>query len=299
MTRTLAIVGAGRVGTALGKRLHRLGWRIGPVITRSDATARAAVRAIGAGRPCASLTRQVLEAALVLLATPDGVLPEVAGELARMGGEEWRGKIVLHTSGALGSPVLEPLAKLGAATGSLHPLQTFSGRSLPALEGIFFAVEGRPAALRAARQISRTLGGIPVQLAPASKPAYHAACAFAAGHALALAEAATRMLLSQGFTRKQAVRALLPLFRETLANFELLGPGAAWTGPLSRGDYRTVALHAAALRAFPAEYVRAYSALARLAARLLAQDPQETLRALEAIFGGAPAGSGREWGESP
>jgi predicted short-subunit dehydrogenase-like oxidoreductase (DUF2520 family) len=284
MTRTLAIVGAGRVGSALGRRLRKLGWRLGPVITRSEATARAAVRVLGGGQPHGALTRQVLDAGLVLVATPDGVLGEVAESLARIGGEEWRGKVVLHTSGALGSSALEPLAKLGAATGSLHPLQTFSGKNVPALEGIVFAVEGQPAALRAARQISRALGGTPVQLEPGSKAAYHAACAFAAGHALALAEAATRILASLGFTRRQAVRALLPLLRQMLGNFELLGPGSAWTGPLARGDYDTIALHTAALSAFPAEYAQAYAALSRLGARVLAQDPEGTLCALDAVF---------------
>jgi len=284
MTRTLAIVGAGRAGSALGRRLRKLGWRIGPVITRSEATARAAVRAIGGGQPHAALTRHVLDSGLVLVATPDGAIGEVAGALARLGGEEWRGKIVLHTSGALGSSALEPLAKLGAATGSLHPLQTFSGKSVPALEGVVFTVEGQPAALRAARQIARALGGIPVQIEPGRKPAYHAACAFASGHALALAEAATRILVSLGFTRKQAVRALLPLLRQTLGNSELLGPGAAWTGPLARGDYGTIALHTTALAAFPAEYLQAYAALSRLGARVLGQDSEAMLRALDAVF---------------
>ncbi len=49
MSETLSIVGAGRVGKALGRCLHDLGWGIGFVATRSIPTARAAVRAIGAG----------------------------------------------------------------------------------------------------------------------------------------------------------------------------------------------------------------------------------------------------------
>lgn len=293
MTRVVAIVGAGRVGRALGKRLRELGWRVGPVITQSDATARAAVRAIRGGQPHAQLTRQVLAADLVLLTTPDRALGEVAKALARIGGEEWRRKIVLHTSGALGSSALSPLGKLGAATGSLHPLQTFSGRRAPALDGVVFAVEGSPPALRLARQIVRALGGVPLQVQGRRKPAYHVAAAFAAGHALAVIEAGTRMLVSLGFTRRQAVRALLPLVRQMLQNFELLGSRAAWTGPLQRGDYQTVALHAEALKRFPAEYRKAYEALSRLSVRMLAQKPGRVLRELEAVFAKAriaPAG---------
>ncbi|MGA2482657.1 MAG: Rossmann-like and DUF2520 domain-containing protein [Candidatus Acidiferrales bacterium] len=289
MTRVVAIVGAGRVGRAFGKRLRELGWRVGSVITQSEATSRAAVRAIRGGQPHASLTRQVLAADLVLIAVPDRMLGEVATALAGIGGEEWRGKIVLHTSGALDSSPLEPLKQLGAATGSLHPLQTFSGRNAPSLEGVVFAVEGSPAALRAARQIARALGGTAAQVDGRQKPAYHAAGVFVAGHALALVEAGTRMLVSLGFSRRQAGRALLPLVRQTLRNFELLGAGAAWTGPLARGDYETIALHLAALEEFPPEYRQAYEALSRLGARVLAREPEKALAALDAVFAKTPA----------
>lgn len=289
MAQTLAIVGAGRVGCALGKRLREMGWRIGPVITRSAATARAAVRAIRGGQAHAGLRRQILYADVVLVSTPDRELRGVAQELARIGGEEWRGKIVLHTSGALSSSVLERLAKLGASVGALHPLQTFSGKSAPPLEGVIFAVEGSRVALRTARQIVRALDGVALKLDSRHKPAYHAAGAFAAGHTLALMEAASRIFFSLGFTRREAHRGLLSLARQTLDNFERLGPSTAWTGPLSRGDYETVALHASALKEFPTEYQQAYEALTRLAAVVLARDPERMKRELDAIFAKAKA----------
>jgi predicted short-subunit dehydrogenase-like oxidoreductase (DUF2520 family) len=180
-----------------------------------------------------------------------------------------RGKIVLHTNGALDRSVLAPLERLGAATGSLHPLQTFTRGTAPNLDGAICAIEGTPRALRVARRIANDLGCIPVVLAPQSKPAYHAAAALAAGHILAVEEAATQILIAIGFTRRQAVRALLPLTRQTLQNFERLGPNDApnlvWTGPLARRDFATVKKHAAALRRFPHEYRDAYATLSRLA----------------------------------
>ena len=284
MPATLAIVGAGRVGRALGLRLHESGWPIGAVVTRSEASARAAVRAIGAGRPYGKLTRQVLAADVVLIPTPDRAVESVAAKLARMGGEEWRGKVALHTSGALDRSALAPLERTGAATGSLHPLQTFSGRGAPSFDGLVFAMEGSPAALRVARRIVRQLGGVPVRLDGRNKPAYHAACALVAGHLLGLVEAATRILMALGFTRRQAARALLPLMRQTLENFERLGPGASWTGPVYRGDYVTVARHVAALQHFPREYRSAYAALSRLSALVLARDPRGTLRRLAKVL---------------
>jgi predicted short-subunit dehydrogenase-like oxidoreductase (DUF2520 family) len=275
MHKTLAIVGGGRVARALGRRLREEGWKIGVVVARGEASARRAVRFIGAGKPCAGMTRQVISAEVIL----------VAAELARIGGEELRGKVVLHTAGALDSRVLSPVKGHGAAIGSMHPLQTFTGKNVPALEGRMFAVEGEPLAVRAARQIARSLGGLPVHVPGDSKVLYHAAALMAAGHVLAVEEAATQLLLSLGMARREAVRALLPLTRQVLDNFERFGPHAAWTGPLSRKDYKIVAAHTRALCDSRGELVPVYEALNRLAACLLEQDAAGMLAELEKISG--------------
>lgn len=283
MPGTLSIIGAGRVGRAIGRRLRELGWKIGAVVTSSEPTARKAVRSIGAGHAHAFLTRQVLAAQVILITTPDHSVVEIAEELARVGAEELGGKIVLHTSGALSSDVLGPVRRCGAAVGSMHPLQTFSGVGVPPLEGKVFAIEGDTAAVRVARQIARALGAIPVHIDGAKKPLYHAAGALAAGNVLALMEAATRLMTASGMKRREAVRALLPLTRQVLENFERLGPRAAWTGPLSRGDYGVVAAHMEAMKDLPAEFAETYEAVNRLAALVLAQDSEAMLAELEKV----------------
>src|SRR5215470_8362400 len=220
MQTSLALVGAGRVGRGLGRRLRELGWKIGVVVTRSEASARRAVRFIGAGKPHGGLTRHVLLSRIILIATRDDAISGVARELARMSGEELHGKVVLHTSGAQDSRALAAVKEFGAAAGSMHPLQTFSGVGVPDLEGKVFAVEGDVVAVRVARQIARALGGSPVQIGVGKKVLYHAAAVLAAGHVLALVEAATQLLISLGIKRSEATRALLPLTRQVLDNFE-------------------------------------------------------------------------------
>ena len=284
MPKSLAIVGAGRVGRALGQRLRQLGWRIGVVAAATEANARKAVRFIGAGQAQAGVTRQIFGSPKILLCVPDDVIAHVADELARMGAEELRGKVVLHTSGALDASVLQSVRACGAAAASMHPMQTFSGVGVPPLEGKVFAIEGDEIAVRAARQIARELGGIPVSIAAAMKPLYHAAGAFAAGHLLALEEAGVQMLMTAGMKRREATRALLSLSRQVIDHYEKLGPHQAWTGPLARGDYGVVAGHEEALQRCAPEFLEAYQAVSRLAARVLAHDPAAVLEELKAIF---------------
>ena len=312
MTRTLSIVGAGRVGRTLGKRLREHGWRIGAVVTRSPATSRAAVRAIGAGTPLAGLSAlgrissrggsaglqprgyrlthkgasapgiaAVFAADLILFATPDDALPAVAEALAKMAGSAWRGKIALHTSATLDRSALAPLARLGAATGSLHPMQAFGGEIVPKLDGVIFAIEGDAKARRMARSIAKSLGGIPIAIDTRDKPVYHAAAVMAAGSAYPTVEAGVQLLMRIGFSRARAMQTLVPLMRQIFDNIERIGPRAAWTGPLSRGDYAIVAKHARALRRFPREIQQAYAALSLLAGRVLAKNPNAALKKIE------------------
>jgi predicted short-subunit dehydrogenase-like oxidoreductase (DUF2520 family) len=283
MRGSLTIIGAGRVGRALGRALRETGWNIVGVVTGNRPTAERAVRFIGQGHAFVGISRQALSARNILIATPDSAIPGVAEELARVSAEEWKGKAVLHTSGALASEVLEPLRAFGASAGSLHPMQSFSGIGVPPLEGRVFAVEGDRGALRFARQIVRALGGYVLQLPVSGKAAYHAAASMAAGQVLAVLEAATTTMMSIGIKRRDAVRALLPLTRQVLDNFERVGPRAAWTGPLARGDFAVIAAHERALRDFPAEYRLAYEQLNRLAARVLSQNPEATISRLSEL----------------
>ena len=229
------------------------------------------------------MTRQILASRVILIATPDDEIAIVGQELARIGEEELRGKVVLHTSGAMDSRVLDALQMQGATVGSMHPLQSFSGVAVPSLEGKVFTIEGETHAVRVARQIARALGGSPVHIAGSKKILYHAAAAMAAGHVLALEEAAMQLLLSLGMRRSEAVRALLPLTHQVLENFESLAPRAAWMGPLARGDYKVVRAHLEALQESPEEFAQTYEALSHLAARVLAKNPAGVLAELEKI----------------
>ena len=252
--------------------MRELGWTIGAVVTRNQSSARRAVRFIGAGTALVGLSRRVLASTCILIATPDGAIEEIANELARIGGEDLQGQVVLHTSGAMDSSVLHAARSCGASVGSMHPLQTFNGVTVPPLEGKVFAIEGDPMAVRTARKIARALGAAPSQIDARNKPLYHAAGALAAGHTLVVVEAAIQLLMSLGMKRTEAMRALLPMTKQVLQNYERLGPRAAWTGPLARGDYEVVAKHLNVLQQYSEEYRDAYDALNRLAERVLTLD---------------------------
>ena len=220
MRKSIAIVGAGAVGRALGRKLHESSWAIGSVICRTNSSAREAVRFIGAGKPSSGLTPLVLNSDVVLIAVPSGDLAAVVAKLAVIGGDGWKGKAVFHTSESHNHSALDAVAALAAAPGSLHPLQIFERNREPRLEGICFGIEGSPAALKVGRRIVHDVGGIAVRSNAVRCGVFGLAVRFANHDIEFLVRACTQLLMSVGFSSRQAQRASTQLARQTLLRLE-------------------------------------------------------------------------------
>jgi predicted short-subunit dehydrogenase-like oxidoreductase (DUF2520 family) len=187
---------------------------------------------------------------LILITTPDDAIAEFARRLAACQTERRRKPTVLHTSGALSSEVLSPLALLGFHTGSLHPLVSISEAraGAKALRGAFYCLEGDKTALRTARLIVGDLNGKGFSISPESKALYHAAAVMSSPHLVALFDLATEMLAACGVSQKSARQILLPLVESTINNLLAFTPGKALTGTFARGDVATVRRHLKAVK---------------------------------------------------
>jgi len=252
----IAVIGAGRAGSALAAALAARRWPISAVCSRRRARAAALAGA------CARVSRRAAPrvftdpasavdgARVVILAVPDGALPALARRLARAKGG---GRVVLHLSGALTTGALAPLARAGWNTGSLHPLMTFprGARSAPALAGAVCAVDGSPGAAAAAARIARALDARAVRVRPAARAAWHLGACYAANYLGTLLLEAVDLMRCAGLGRAQAGTALRPLV-DAAAAAVLTHGERALTGPVARGDAATVAAHARLLRGAPA-----------------------------------------------
>lgn len=259
---SVAIVGAGRVGQALGRLLSGAGYEIDAVVCRRMRAARAAVRFIGAGTPRGSRSLGPISAEVVLVATPDDEIARAAERLAALP-QSWEGRVVLHTSGSRAASELDALRARGAATGSMHPLQSFSSPELGVerVAGSVFALEGARAAVAVARRIARDVGARPVRLRTGRKALYHAAAVLAAGHVTALVDMSLEAMRSAGLGEDEARAAVLPLVRGAIANVAAAGTVEALTGPFARGDEGTIARNRAALAALDPEIAAVYDML--------------------------------------
>jgi predicted short-subunit dehydrogenase-like oxidoreductase (DUF2520 family) len=267
--RTVAIIGAGRLGGAIGRLLAQAGYRIVAVTGRTRRSAVAAARFVGAGAPMTDVAAAAARATIVLITTPDREIAAACGRIARGGGFR-RGALVAHTSGANDLELLEAARGAGALRAVLHPLQSVPSRErgVVNLPGSYFRIEADPGAQRRVRALGRTLGGRVLALprwaaGPESAALYHAGAVAASNYLVTLLAFAARHLEALGASRRQALRALLPLVRGTLENVERLGIPAALTGPIARGDRITIAAHLAALQSRAPRLLDLYRQLAR------------------------------------
>ena len=283
---TVAVVGAGRLGSALALALDACGYRVSALVSRRRTRALRVARSLTGPRPLALSAAELdrlPDTDLLIIATPDDQIEATAARLAASFDESparppsrarRAPRVALHASGALSSDSLAPLRARGFSVGSLHPLVSVSDprTALDNLRGAFYCVEGDAAAARVARRVVRSLGGRSFSVGARDKALYHAAAVLAAGHAVALFDLATESLAACGLGRARARRVLLPLARSAVANLAA-GPSnaAALTGPFSRADADTVRRNLSAFSARDLGLARAAYALLGLASLGLAE----------------------------
>lgn len=256
--RRVRIVGPGRAGGSFARALHAVGWQVEVVAGRGTAR-RAAGSSTqpaadpGAHDPTGSDPGDDGEGPLdlVLLCVPDGAVAAVATSL-----QVEPEVVVAHCAGSLGLDVLAPAERRA----SIHPLVALpdAERGAERLQGSWFAVAGDPIA----REVVAALGGSAVEVRDDHRARYHAAASIASNHLVALMGQVERVAASVGVP----LEAYLALAAGSLDDVAALGPAAALTGPVRRGDLATVQRH---LDALPEDEREAYEAMARAAARLV------------------------------
>ncbi len=299
-----ALIGAGRLAGALATLLPEAGYRIVAVAARTRASARRLVRRASLDARVSDPLGAAGRARVVLLAVPDDVIADLAHALADGLGGEARSRTFLHHAGRLGPEVLEPLERLGARVGVLHPLQTLGDPAAAArvLPGSAARVEGRGEGLRTTRRLARDLGLKPLRLGRApsrrDRELYHAAASVAANDLLGLLDLAVDAMVRAGLDRRQSVDAVLVLMQGALVNARTVGPARALTGPVVRGDREALSAHLRRLGAVSRDAERVHrllsGRLAGLAARTGRLDPARA-RALRRwlLRGAGPAGKAR------
>ena len=279
----LGFIGAGPVGTAFAVNLSKRDYQI---IGIFDVIREAAQRFANDVSGC-----QIYEKAqdladsadMVFITTPDDIIPKVAD------GIKWRtGQSAVHCSGASTVHSLETAREQGAMVGAIHPCQTFAGReqAIANLPGSTFAIESEEPLKTTLTEIARALNGDLVYLTSEDKALYHAAACIACNYFCTLVDIATDLWQNFGKSKAEAAKAYIPLLQGAVNNIASIGFPGCLTGPIARGDVKTIQSHLIALEKYAPDILSLYKQLGLktipigIAKGTLSESKAEELRSL-------------------
>ncbi|MDA8422002.1 MAG: DUF2520 domain-containing protein [Nitrospiraceae bacterium] len=268
-TKTVAIIGAGRVGSAVGFLLSRAGYAVDAIASRTEESAKKAAEFIGSCEATTDAARAASQAELVFITTPDRTIKEVCEKISAAGAFK-PGTVVIHMSGAHSLDLLDAAQTAGGYRAVLHPLQSLASREqgIKTLPGSYFRIEADPEALQTAKDVVKALNGVELVMpkwksGKDSAALYHAGAVAVSNYFVALVDYGLKFYEALGADKEEALRAVLPLIKGTLHNIETLGIPGALTGPIMRGDTQTVRDHLDAMQKKAPELASLYKGLAR------------------------------------
>lgn len=288
----IAIIGLGKVGTAMAVLLRRSGYPLAAIYDVSPEAREQAASATGA--PVASGAAEAASRGdAVFITTGDDRILPVCREIAD--GQGFRkGQMAIHMSGAGGLDLLQPAREAGADRASIHPMQAFadSAMALQNLPGSAFGVTADAPARDRAVRIVEDLGGSPFFIAEEDKALYHAAACMASNYLVTLIRQVETVYESIGMDREAAIKAFWPLIGGTLRNIETMGTVQALTGPVARGDAGTIDKHFQAFREKLPQLLETYCTLGKQTVELAREkgslSPEQAERLHSIFSGGKP-----------
>ncbi|MEI8298838.1 MAG: DUF2520 domain-containing protein [Pseudomonadota bacterium] len=255
----IGFVGAGRVARTLSQAFVQANLPVIAVYSRNQEAAQLLHRRTPTAQPM-SQPQAVLDVCdTIFLTVSDDAIGPVCDALP------WRSHHrVIHCSGVTDISALDSAKAESAATGGFHPIQMFANPNvaLETLPGCTIGIEADQPLQTELESIAKLLGCVPFALAPGMRPLYHASTYYVGPFLIALLDESVRLWQSLGASETEALRAMVPLLRGTVAAVLDGGLANGMGGCVARGDVGTIAKHLGALDARSSSAGRLYRELA-------------------------------------
>lgn len=259
----IGFIGAGKVGKSFGKYLIKNGIQVKGYYSRSLSSAKEAASFTNA-KAYEEVKQLVEECDLLFITTPDDAIEEVCNDISKEIGFR-KGQIVVHMSGAASSEILKSSKEYGCFTYSVHPLQAFAdiSKGVDDLNRTPFGIEGDEEKLPVIKKLIEDCGNEYFIISKENKVLYHAAACIVSNYLVTVMDAGVSLMKAVGIDEKKGFEALYPLIAGSLENVRKLGTAKALTGPIARGDLKTIKQHMDELENKLPELLEFYSILGK------------------------------------
>jgi predicted short-subunit dehydrogenase-like oxidoreductase (DUF2520 family) len=235
----IGFIGAGKVGFTLGRYFASYHIPVSGYYSKSINSSKEA--ADFTESKSLTLEEVIRTSDLLFLTVPDSLLQEVWNSVRSF---PLDGKEICHCSGLFTSTVFQGIETTGALGFSLHPLSAIHDRlsSYQHMENVYLTLEG-PQRGKYLPELLAVLKNPVERISTDRKVQYHAAAVFCSNLVTAIAKIGSDLFQSSGLSEEFSDHAWRSLFIGNAQNIIDTGLLASLTGPIERGDEKTVMLH--------------------------------------------------------
>ena len=248
MKTKIAIIGAGRIAYSLTSALLSEGYIVDVIISRKNNSAKALAEKFGIKKYADDINLISKSENVFFLTVPDSEIKKAAAQLSKLR-LEFKKAFFIHFSGAEDISVLAPLKAKGGKTGSLHLMQTFPSKKIVNIKKVNSAIETNDESVyNFLVQLCSDLQLIPFRIDSKDKAYYHLAGVFASNFLAGNLFNAQKLLSLNNIDEQKYFNILSSTIHSTLQNIKTVGPAKALSGPVDRGDIKTIRKHMSSLK---------------------------------------------------
>lgn len=244
----IAIIGAGRIAYSLTSALLKEGYIVDVIISRKINSAKALAEKFGVKKYSDDISVISKSVNVFFLTVPDSEIKKTAVQLSKLK-LKYSTAFFIHLSGAEDISVLVPLKLKGGKTGSLHLMQTFPSKKIVSINNVNSAIETNDeSTYKFLLQLCSDLQLIPFRIDSKDKTYYHLAGVFASNFLAGNLFNAQKLLSLNNIDEQKYFNVLSSTIQSTLQNIKTVGPAKALSGPVDRGDIKTIRKHISSLK---------------------------------------------------
>lgn len=274
----IAFIGAGKVSTALGLYFKDKGFEIQGYYSRNPKSAEKAAQ-LTRSCPCTSLDTLIGNSQMIWITTPDDQIKNVVQQISNLPILDKNKKLVLHASGVHSLAILQPLKEIGYQTACAHPLLAFNDPFLAKekLNEVWFGIEKSKNGNKRLTDFFNACGNKTLYIDSNKKVLYHTAACVLSNYLVTLLNASYEIFEKSGVEKSDIQKATLPLLESVINNLKDKDCKEALTGPIKRGDQKTVKMHIERLKAFMPEMLELYTLMGKETEKMLEDENQKKL----------------------
>ena len=249
MSLTICFIGAGNLATQLSKALHRKGYVVSQVYSRSFDSAKLLADKLKT-KYTTSLKNIDVGADIYFVALKDSAFEEVLDQI------DFNNKLVVHCAGSLPLSVLK---KYSTNIGVFYPLQTFSKNRNVDFSSIPIFIESNSVEIeKILHEVATNISNSVSVLDSEKRKSLHVSAIFANNFVNHFYTISSEILKSKDIPFDM----LKPLILETAQKAQEMDPQEAQTGPALRFDKNIITEHLNELASFK-EYQELYNSISK------------------------------------